>query len=208
LRYRLRLLGPHRDRLGRPNHTVQRLDADRDLSSLSIVIAGAQAVSNDRFVPAERRLDQRSTAIAGRFLPGHAAMFVEYLDMPVALSQTAGILREPRCPSRRNDDCRIISGLIAAYGLIDRIAVVGAVSEKMSDAGATRLEQRLNQIWIANIAVGQLVGNDLAALQIETNRELASATLALAVFFHTPFTSPENLQPAAVKHDIDRTTSR
>ena len=43
------------------------------------------------------------------------------------------------------------------------------------------------------LAVGQLVRHDLTTLRIETDRELALATLALAMFLHMPFASSENI---------------
>ncbi len=121
LPFRAKVSGSNGDRLGSSGHSIQRFDADGDLRHLSIVITGTEAVSNDRFVPAERRLDQRSTAIVGGFLPSHAAVFVDRLDMPIAFGRTVNVVRERCCPTWRNDDRRIVPGLISAHGLIDRI---------------------------------------------------------------------------------------
>ena len=134
-------------------------------------------------------------------------MLVDHFDMPVAFSRAIIVLRDGRCPSWRNDDRRIVSSLITAHDVIDRIAVIGAASEKMPDADTTRLEQG-NQIWIINIAISQLVRYGLTILRIKADRDFPPATLALAVFLHTPFACPEDLQPTAVKHDINRTSSR
>ncbi len=59
---------------------------------------------------AERRLDQRSTAIASGSLPGHAAVFVDYLEMPITFGRTISVAGKGRCPTRRNDDRQIAVG--------------------------------------------------------------------------------------------------
>ncbi len=99
LPYRVIISGSNRDRLGGSDHPIQRLDADGHLSHLGLVITGTQVVSDDRFVTAERRLDQRSTAIVGGFLPGYAAEFADHLICrprslgPSTLSESVAVRR-------------------------------------------------------------------------------------------------------------------
>jgi len=92
LSYRAIVSGSNRDRLGGSDHAIQRLDADGDFRHLGMVITGTQAVSDDRFVLAERRLNQRSTAIVGGFLPGHAAVILDHLDMPIAFGRALDVV--------------------------------------------------------------------------------------------------------------------
>ena len=60
---------PCGDRFGEVRHTVENLDANRQLHRLGIVVAGMQSVADDRFVATHRRLDRAAPTIAIGLLP-------------------------------------------------------------------------------------------------------------------------------------------
>jgi hypothetical protein len=66
-------------------HAVQSTIGDGHLGCLTAVRARAQAIADNPFEAADRRLSQRPAVIAGGFLPAHAPALTDPLQVPVAL---------------------------------------------------------------------------------------------------------------------------
>jgi hypothetical protein len=60
------------------------MNADGSLASPSVVQARAQRRANDVLVAPDRRLNEATATVAGRFLPSHAAILRNELDMTVS----------------------------------------------------------------------------------------------------------------------------
>lgn len=63
-------------------HVVQDPDRDGDLGGPPILGAEPQGVADDAFPAAEERLDQGADVVPGGFLPGHASVLGDVLEVP------------------------------------------------------------------------------------------------------------------------------
>src|SRR3954451_19571905 len=92
------------NRLRNPDHAVEHLSGYGDFTLLGREPAGAQLRSDDRLVSADRGLRETAPAVAGRFLPGHAALLCDDPNVAIALALRLGVLRaRHRRRTWRND---------------------------------------------------------------------------------------------------------
>src|ERR671917_262113 len=85
--------GAHGNRLRNPDHAVEHLSGHGGFALLSRQNAGAQLRSDDRLVAPDRGLRETAPAVAGRLLPGHAALLSDDPNVAIALAPRPGVLR-------------------------------------------------------------------------------------------------------------------
>ena len=66
------------------DHAVENMNGDGDLTALSVVRARTQRRANDMLVASDRGLNEAAAAVTGRFLPRHAALLRDELDVTVS----------------------------------------------------------------------------------------------------------------------------
>src|SRR3712207_102023 len=96
--------GADGNRLGDPEHAVEHRDRDDGLALLGRQAAGAQLRSDAALVAPDRGFGVAAPAIAGRLLPGHAALLRDELDGAIALALRVGVLRARHRRRARWDD--------------------------------------------------------------------------------------------------------
>ncbi len=146
----------------------------------------------------------RPPAVADRLLPSHASLGLDHLDVLIALAGRGarGCARH-RGGARRDDDCHRRVGLALRDGLIDRLAIIGAVGGYRRDLARDLAEQRTDLGGIALLIGCQLGGKDLAGAGINREVELAPGPgAALAVLRDQPFAGAVNLQARGVDHHV------
>jgi hypothetical protein len=154
------------DRHAEPRHPVDHHTAHLGLEPLPGQTPSAQAPADQGLVAKHRGLAQRSATIAGCPLPAAAPALRDGVDMAVALrwrlvSLRAGLSRG----AWRDDD--VGSGRPLGDGPVYRLTIIGAVGGHRDDVTGNLIEQVPDLAGIADILVGQLVGQDRAAVGID-----------------------------------------
>ena len=171
--------GPDRDRLGGPDHAVEHRDGDGDLALLARQRASAQPRADGCLVPADAGLRQAAPPVAGRPLPGHAPLVADEPDVtiPLARRRVAGGTRH-RGRTWRDDDGRRPAGLPALDGLVDGLAVVGAIGYDARDLARDWVEQGGHLTGVSGLVAGQGAGDDLAGAGVGSGSVRTRARIA------------------------------
>jgi hypothetical protein len=125
-------------------------------------------------VTADCRFHQAASAVAGCFLPAHAALLRDHSDMPVALALPVSAVCAQHCRcARRNHHVwwRIV--LLTCHGLVDRLAILCAIRDEAGNLAADLLEQSGNFAYVVYIILGQSVRNNLTGVRVDREMELA-----------------------------------
>lgn len=127
--------------------------------------------------------------------------------MLVALSgRGAGGLARHRVGTWWDDHRRGRVRLVPGHGAVDGFAIVRTVSDDRGDGAGDLPKQRADQGGIALLGGGQLGGEDLTAVGIDREMELAPGSLAtLAMLLGQPLAGAVHLQPRRVYDDVNRT---
>src|SRR3954452_19159753 len=188
-----------------PDHAVEHLSGYGAFTLLGRQPAGAQLRSDDRLVSADRGFRETAPAVAGRFLPGHAALLCDDPNVAIALALRLGVL----CARHRrgtwwDNDIRRWIGLVAGDGLVHRLAIIGTVRHHGGNLALDRLEQRRHLTGVIGSIVGQDAGDDLAGAGIHGEVQLAPGSARPAVLLLIPLALAEQLQASAVDHQVQR----
>jgi hypothetical protein len=140
-----------------------------------------QSVTDDGFVAADRGLNERALAVAGRSLPFHPAVFLDRRDMPVPLAERFGICPLDCVCTRRYDD-RCTAAMVGD-GPLGWLAVIGAIGCEPADVSIALVEQRLHLRGISSVLIGHDVSNDFTAVGIQRQMQLSPASPGLAPGF-------------------------
>ena len=182
----------------RRKHPVQGSGSDGDFGRFGLIGPRSQGIADHALVSADRCLDLGPQIVAARFLPGHPAVRDDLLDVSVTLCRggPGGRTRHRGC-SRRHVD----SGIRITLGdrLADLVLIVGAVSGEGRNGIGELVEQCGSPRGIVDIFLGQRDRNDLAALGIDADMQLAPRSAAgRSMLFNQPFAGPAELQAGAV----------
>src|SRR3954452_986514 len=131
-----------RHRHAEPGHAVQRRAADPGLGLLSGQRPGAKATADEGLVPGHGRFAQRPPAVTGRFLPSHAPLVPDQLDVAVPLAgRGAGIHARRRRRAWRTDHVHRWVGLALGHGPVDGLAVIRPVRDDRPEGAGDLFEQ-------------------------------------------------------------------
>src|SRR5215216_1207632 len=127
-------------RASQPQHSVQHADSDGHLARLSPVRLEAQPVTDDALPSRDVSLHQSAPVVARGFLPSHAAVLGNGLEMLVALRRCAlcGVAWH-RVRAWRHHDGRV--GMAYHDLGVDGVAVVGTVASDGRHCPLDPLEQ-------------------------------------------------------------------
>src|SRR4051794_26716372 len=120
--------GANGNRLRGPDHAIEHLDREGDLALLGGQAASPELRTDDRLVAPDGRLRERTSAVLRRFLPGHAALHCDNLNVAIALALRISLFRarHRRC-TRGDDNLGRRIGLMACHSLVDGITIIRAV---------------------------------------------------------------------------------
>src|SRR5437868_2785788 len=108
-------------------HTVQDADSNCDFGRLTLVGLRAQRVTDDPFPAANIGFHQGTPVVPRRFLPTHAAMFGNYMKMPVTRSgRILGPLARHATRTRWHNDRRI--GMAGSDLAVDAVLVICTIA--------------------------------------------------------------------------------
>src|SRR4051812_14775806 len=94
------------------------------------------------YLPTAVSASETAPAVAGHFLPGHAALLCDDPNVAIALALRLGVLRaRHRRRTRRDDNVRRWIGLVVGDGLVHRLAIIGTVRQHGRNLALDRLEQ-------------------------------------------------------------------
>ena len=121
--------------LGLPHANMRLRTAQPMATSVCCAPKGSrpQAASDDGLVAADRGLDERTLAVAGRSLPFQPPVRVDRHDMPVALVGGLCIRAVDRVGARRNDDGS--AGAVPGDDVIGRLTIISAIGRELTDRG-------------------------------------------------------------------------
>lgn len=129
-----------RHRHAEPGHLVERRAADPGFGFLGRQGPGAQAATDDGLVARHCRLPKRPSAVAGRFLPSHAPLIPDQLDVAVPLAgRGAGTGARRRGRAWRDDHVHRRVGLMLGHGPVD-----GTASSPAPNPGCAARRGRAN----------------------------------------------------------------
>ena len=121
--------------------------------------------------------------------------------MPVSLTGETGVRPFYRIGAWRNDDRRVRT--VSGDGLIGRVAVIGAIGRELIDRHVDLVEQWPNLRGVAAILVRHDVCDDITAVGIQRQVQLAPAPTGFgAMLFLQPLARALDLQPGTVDEDV------
>jgi hypothetical protein len=119
---------------------VENRAADGRLGLLRGKTPRPQPGADDYLISADPVFDQRAAAISGLGLPGHPTVRGNHGDVLIPLRGRAVTLLYDRICTGRNDDAR--PGAVAYDGIIDGVAIIGAVGSELINWAIDHIEQR------------------------------------------------------------------
>jgi hypothetical protein len=166
-------------------HDVDDLAGDLGLGLLCRQTPGVEAATDQFFVPEHRHLRQRALSVIDRPLPAKPTALPDQLDVAVALGR-GGFGRGARHRGRagRNDHRGI--GRVPSDGAVNWLSIICAISKYCGNRAVDLVEQRADQRRIAVVRGGQFRGEDLTAVGIDRQVELAPAPARLAAVLLVP----------------------
>src|ERR1700746_1089051 len=121
-------------------HTVQDVDSNCHFGRLTLVGLRAQRITDDPFPAANIGFHQGTPVVSRRFLPTHAAMFGNRLQMPVTRrGRILGRLARHATRTRWHNDRRI--GMAGSDLAVDAVLVVCTIAGQRSDGIINLVEQ-------------------------------------------------------------------
>ncbi len=191
-------------RASKPQHPVQGSCGDCNLRRLGLVGARAKGITDHAFVAADRRLDLGAKIVAAGFLPRYSTTLCNGPQMAVALCRSGlGRATQNRAGPRWHDDGSI--RIMFGDGLVNPVLIVIAVGGEGGNGIGNLTEQPANHRGIVDFLPGHLDRDDLAAIGIDANVQLASGPAAgRAVLFDRPFVGSAELQTSAVHEQMQR----
>ena len=133
---RLRSGGADVARAFKLHRVIERMDGDVHVSRPTVIGARAQPVAGYLLEPTDHRAGSGPRHVAGRLLPGHAAVLSSMLEMVVALG---GRGRGGR--ARRNDDGRFRVAL--GHADVDAILVVPIIAGERGQRARKKIARPL-----------------------------------------------------------------
>ena len=162
-------------------------------------------MTDDPFPPADIGFHQGTPVVPRGFLPTHAAMFGNRLQMPVTRSgRILGRLARHATRTRWHNDRGI--GMAGSDLAVDTVLVVCTIAGQRSDGIIDLVEQGTDLRAVIDITGGQRRRDDPAGVGIDTDVQFAPRpTPARTVLLDQSFTGARQLQPSAVhqqKHGL------
>jgi hypothetical protein len=108
-------------------HAVQDVDSNCHLGCLTLVGLRAQCMTNDPFPAADIGFHQGTPVVPRGFLPSHAALFGNHLQMPVTrCGRRLGGFARHRTRTRWHDDRGV--GMAGRDLAVDAVLVLGTIT--------------------------------------------------------------------------------
>src|SRR5882724_8119904 len=189
-------------RASQRQHAVEDVDSKCHFGCLTLVGLRAQRMTDDPFPPADIGFHQGTPVVPRRFLPTHAAMFGNRLQMPVTRSgRSIGGLTWNRTRTRRHDDRGF--GMTGSDRAVDAVLVVCAIAGERGDGTIDLVEQGTDLRAVIDIIGGQRRGDDPPRVGIDADVQFAPRPApARAVLLDQPFTGAGEFQPSAVHQQM------
>ena len=157
-----------------------------------------RSVTDHSLVAADIGLHQGAPIVTRCPLPAHAAALGDQLQVPVALGRR-GLCRRAwhRARTRRHNDRRIRVTL--ADLSVDIVPIVRPISSKRRNRHRNLLKQGTDLRAVIDILAGQVGGDDLSSVGVDTDVELSPGpTPPCGMLLDQPLTGTAELEPCAV----------
>src|SRR6202022_2618333 len=162
----------------------------------------AQRVTDHSLVATDIGLHQGAPIVTRCPLPAHAAALGDQLQVPVALRRR-GLCRRAwhRARTWRHNDRRIRMTL--ADLSVDIVPIVRPISSKRRNRHRYLLKQGTDLRAVIDILAGQVGGDDLSSVGVDTDVELSPGpTPPCGMLLDQPLTGTAELEPCAVDQQM------
>src|SRR3954447_19677401 len=185
-------------------HTVQHADGDGHLSRLTPIRLRTKPIANNALPARNIGLDQSAPIVARGFLPSHAAVLGNGLDVPVALRRRGlGRLARHGAGAWRHNDRRLWMAL--RHDSVNVVSIVSAITCDGGNGTIHLIEQGADPGAIIDLRPSELGCEDLTRIGIHTDVELPPGpTCPAPVFFDQPLPRPAEPQARAIHEQMHR----
>src|SRR5438270_5223910 len=152
-------------------------------------------MTDDPFPATDIGFHQGTPVVPRRFLPTHAAMFGNHLQMPVTRSgRRLGGLARHRIRARWHDDRGF--GMTGSDRAVDAVLVVCAIAGERGDGTIDLVEQGTDLRAVIDIIGGECRGDDPTRVGIDADVQLAPRPApAVACFSTNHSPAPDSFNP-------------